>query len=265
VEIMDKRAEEGEDFGRSPEGGHRGVERIASILRMAAQQPEGVRLAEIASRLGAPRSSIHSLLKGLVSVGFLEESGTRYLIGRGIPALLTPQRTASIAEAAREDIELLSRQTGETALLGTLLGDSVVYVFQAESTQSIRYTATLGDPRALYPTSIGKLYLSEMNDEDLLAHRNSFVGIDLKKFDSDIAQVKKTGISYNREETVKGVMAVASAIHDSDGSIIAAISVVGPVYRMTEDRLEQMGTMVRDVCRRISYRRAAREHELPSS
>lgn len=262
---MNERSDEGEDFGKSPEGGHRGVERIASILGMAAHKPDGVRLAEIAGALGAPRSSIHSLLKGLVSVGFLEEIGARYVIGQGIPALLTPRRTASIVEAAREDIELLRGQTGETALLGTMLGDSVVYVYQAESTQSIRYTATLGDPRALYPTSIGKLYLSEMSEEDLDLHRRSFVNIDLAKFDKDIAQVKKTGISYNREETVKGVMAVASAIHDSDGAIIAAISVVGPVYRMTEDRLRQIGTMVRDVARRISYRQAAREHELPSS
>ena len=262
---MNERSDEGDGFGKASDGAHRGVERIASILGMAAHEPDGVRLAEIAARLGAPRSSIHSLLKGLVAVGFLEEVGARYVIGEGIPALLTPQRTASIAEEARDDIELLSRQTGETALLGTLLGDSVVYVFQAESTQSIRYTATLGDPRTLYPTSIGKLYLSEMSDEDLASHRNSFANIDLAKFDADIAQVKKSGISYNREETVKGVIAVASAIHDSDGKVIAAISVVGPVYRMTEDRLEQMGTMVRDVARRISYRRAAREHQLPSS
>jgi DNA-binding IclR family transcriptional regulator len=251
---MNQQSDELSELGAA--GSHRGVERIAFILQMAAHSDGGVRLTEIATELGAPRSSIHSLLKGLVSVGFLEERGSRYLIGPGIHSLLVPHRTASIVDVARDDIEALSRSAGETTLVGALRDDAVVYVFQAESTQSIHYTARIGEPRVLYPTSTGKLFLASMDDDALLAYRASHVGIDLAGFDAEIAQVRRTGIAYNREETVKGTMAVAAAIRNPDGHPIASISVVGPVYRM-EDRLEELGVEVFELARQISYRFAA--------
>jgi DNA-binding IclR family transcriptional regulator len=254
---MNARDDELDELGGGMAAGtHRGVERIAFILQFAASSNDGVRLADVASRLGAPRSSIHSLLKGLVSVGFLEESAGRYVIGVGIHDLLAPHRTATILDVARDDVEALSRSTGETALLGALRDDAVVYVFQAESTESIRYTARLGEPRPLYPTSTGKLFLASMDNDAVRAYRNSLAGVDATLFDAEIEQVRRTGIAYNREETVKGTTAVAAAIRDSDGRPIAAISVVGPVYRM-HDKLHEFGADVLELAKQISYRFAA--------
>jgi DNA-binding IclR family transcriptional regulator len=215
-------------------GGHRGVERIARILEVAAATPGGVRLIDAATMLDAPRSSIHSLLKGLTWVGYLEERDGRYVIGRGLQALLAPHQTSWLVELARDEVTKLSREVGETALLGVRTGDSIVYIFQAESNQSIHYTAKIGERRPIYPTSIGKLFLAAMDDRSLNAFFRAHPKLERTRVAKELAKIQREGIAYNREETVKGVTAAAAAIHGPDGSTLAAISVVGPVYRMTD-------------------------------
>ncbi|MGX7681254.1 IclR family transcriptional regulator [Jatrophihabitans sp. DSM 45814] len=216
-------------------GGHRGVERIARILEAAAANPAGVRLIDAATMLDAPRSSIHSLLKGLTWVGYLEEREGRYVIGRGLQALLAPHQTSWLVDLASDAVIQLSREVGETALLGVHTGDSIVYIFQAESNQSIHYTAKIGERRPIYPTSIGKLFLADMDHRSLDAFFRVHAKLNRPRVTKELERIRREGIAYNREETVKGVTAAAAAIHAPDGSTLAAISVVGPVYRMTDE------------------------------
>jgi DNA-binding IclR family transcriptional regulator len=223
--------------------GHRGVERIAGILEAAAAIPGGIRLIDIATLLDAPRSSIHSLLKGLLLVGYLEEVDGRYVIGKGLLALLAPHQTSWLVDLAQDELIRLSREVGETTLLGVAMGNSIVYIFQAESSQSIRYTAKIGERRPMYPTSIGKLFLAAMDERALNAFFRSAGNLDRSTVLTELAQVREEGTAYNREETVKGVTAAAAPIYGPDGSVLAAVSVVGPVYRMA-DELPRMARSV---------------------
>jgi DNA-binding IclR family transcriptional regulator len=240
-------------YADQPGAGHRGVERIARILEAAAASPSGVRLIEAATLLDAPRSSIHSLLKGLTGVGYLEERDGRYVIGKGLQALLAPHQTSWLVDLASDDVTRLSHDIGETTLLGLQVGDSIVYIFQAESSQSIRYTAKLGERRVLYPTSIGKLFLAAADDRALTAFFKAHPNLDETQVRAELTQIRQAGVAYNRGETVKGVTAVAAAIRGADGKPLAAISVVGPVYRM-EDELPRAADRVQAVAAKLSKR-----------
>src|SRR4051795_8483300 len=58
---------------------HRTVTRAVAIMELVAVgEPGGVRLGALAGPLGAPKSSIHGLAKGLVAVGYLREQDGRY-------------------------------------------------------------------------------------------------------------------------------------------------------------------------------------------
>src|ERR1039458_9546305 len=52
------------------------VDRALTILEVLAQSTRGLRLPEIALRLGLPKSSAHSLLVGLERRGYLQRSDT---------------------------------------------------------------------------------------------------------------------------------------------------------------------------------------------
>jgi DNA-binding IclR family transcriptional regulator len=239
------------DDGDQQAGAHRGVARIAGILEAAAASSNGLRLIDAASMLDAPRSSIHSLLKGLIAVGYLEDRGGRYVIGTGLHALLAPNQTSWLVDLAREEVTKLSREVGETTLLGVQIGDSIVYIFQEESPQSIHYTAKVRERRPTYPTSIGKLFLADRDDRALDTFFRAHPELDQSRVRAELEQIRRDGFALNREETVKGVTAAAAAVYAADGSTLAAISVVGPVYRM-DDGLEHLAAKVRATADKVS-------------
>ncbi|MGH3664753.1 MAG: IclR family transcriptional regulator, partial [Egibacteraceae bacterium] len=227
--------------------GHRTVGRIAAILEFAAADAGGVRLGEVAARLDAPKSSVHGLLRGLVAVGYLVERGGRYMIGPGIAALLAPFHQRSLADVARRELERLSAATGETVLLGTRVGNNIVYLDQVESRHTIRYAAHLRERRPLFHTSMGKIFLADMEPrarERLLRRgRREEIG-DLDGLLAELETVRREQVAYNREETVARVAAAASGVRDNTGTLVAAVSVAGPSYRMVEV-LADIGGQVR--------------------
>jgi DNA-binding IclR family transcriptional regulator len=50
--------------------------RILRALRLLADEPGGMTLAQLHLHLGVPKTSMHALLRGLVAEGYLQRSDT---------------------------------------------------------------------------------------------------------------------------------------------------------------------------------------------
>src|SRR5690606_14181139 len=69
--------------------GHRTVSRVMGILEFGCGSEQCVRLADIVNELSAPRSSVHGLVHGLVSTGYLRATDDgRYTLGGAFSALV---------------------------------------------------------------------------------------------------------------------------------------------------------------------------------
>lgn len=224
---------------------HRTVSRITTILEATSDAANGLRLADFAQILGAPKSSVHGLVKGLVARGYLTERGGVYALGPAIETLVaTPARPTLIA-AARSTLENVQRECNETVMLCSLVGDSVVYVDLVESDQMIRYSAPLRRRRPLYPTSAGKCFLAHFSP----ARRISY----LQEHESDVERhpaieleltnVRQEGVAYNRGETVADVFAVAAPVIVGT-RVVACLAVAGPHARMG-DVLPKVGEVLK--------------------
>jgi IclR-like helix-turn-helix domain-containing protein len=66
---------------------HRTVSRVTAILEFVAQW-QGARTHELATALGAPKSSVFGLVRGLVSTGFLINDKGTYGLGPALGNLL---------------------------------------------------------------------------------------------------------------------------------------------------------------------------------
>ena len=88
-----------------------------------------------------------------------EDKPGRYRLGPAVAALLDQAPQQRMPQLLRPLLERLAAETGETALLGTRVGASVVYLEQVESSARIRYAAPLHQRRPLAGTSTGKTYL----------------------------------------------------------------------------------------------------------
>ena len=73
---------------------HRTVDRTVAIMEVASRATSGVSLAELSTRLDAPKSSIQELTNGLLATGYLVERERRFLLGPGAFVLSPAHRRA---------------------------------------------------------------------------------------------------------------------------------------------------------------------------
>jgi DNA-binding IclR family transcriptional regulator len=211
-------------------------------MEAVARSKDGAKLSALVTALDAPKSSVHGLVKGLVATGYVEEHDGVYRLGPAIDFLLKPARPGFL-DAAHEALERLQEACDETAMLCTLVGDSVVYVDLVESVQAIRYCAPLNTRRPVYPTSAGKCFLAHFPMRKRDAYIKSYVApLSVDAVQHELSLVRERGYALNRGETVPDVFAAASPILIG-GQPAACLAVAGPRMRM-EDKLERVASQL---------------------
>ncbi|MFC8178788.1 IclR family transcriptional regulator [Rhodococcus sp. NPDC057297] len=233
---------------------HRTVSRVTGILEYVAQHENGVRMADIVAHLDAPRSSIHGLVHGLVSNGYLRmHDAGLFVIGPAVNALHPPR--SSIERSARAAMVTLHEEFDETVTLVMLSGESVVYTEAIESTRAIRYTPPIGVRRPLYPTSAGKCFLANSSEDfrerylvsafSDTATRNRVRG--------ELASIADRGVALNEGDTLPDLHAVSAPVF-SRGAVAAVITVAGPSTRMV-DHMKSIIAAVKTATQLASSRR----------
>lgn len=222
---------------------HRTVTRTARILEMVSAHAGELRLADISERLGAPRSSAHVLIRGLVSVGYLVEVEGRYSIGYSLGELVRPSELG-LTEMLRPHLDGIRDATGETVTLGLFAGEYVVYTACAQSRHEVRYVPEIRTRRPLLPTSIGKLLLATWPDARLRKYVSAHGSGDVETDLSTVAVVRAENRAFNRGETLTAVTAVARPCR-VDGRQIGGISVGGPSERVLP-QLEDIDRTLRE-------------------
>lgn len=227
---------------------HRSVSRAVAILELvAARDPEGVRLGDLAAAIGAPKSSAHGLAKGLVAVGYLTEVEDRYLIGPAIFSLLG-SRLPAFPAAYHTALQDLVDRWGETAFLATLVGDSSVYVDSVNSPHFIRAAPPMNTRVPLWPRSAGKCFLAWMEPRqiDLILRRGGHDAAETEAIKAQLAEVRSSGVGLNLSESAPDMIGLASPILSSRrGPVTLAIAMGGPENRM-KPHLDEMIASLRE-------------------
>lgn len=233
---------------------HRTVSRVMGIIEaVAASEPRGLKLGELAEALDAPKSSVHGLAKGLVALGYLRENEIRYQTGPALPLLMPTDAEGWRQRVITEQLTILRDKWGETAMAGILVGDSVAYVQSVESSQTLRASVPLNTRVQLWPASSGKCLLSTMPLKRL---ENYFkrIGVDGdERTDAieELEQVKKQGFALNLGGTAVGMFGVASPIVLAGKPVTQTIAVTGPEVRLT-GQLESLGLDVHEAAQAIA-------------
>jgi IclR family acetate operon transcriptional repressor len=74
---------------------------------------------------------------------------------------------------------------------------------------------------------------------------------DRRRLNTELQITRARGYAIDDEEIVMGVRCVAAAIRDNLGNVRGALSVAGPAYRLTLERLELLGPELADAARRV--------------
>lgn len=221
------------------------TERIAAVERSlkivdAVQELDGARVSELAEHLGWATSTVHSHLNTLEHHRYLIKEGDTYHIGleflnRG--GFARERKEAyRMAEGIIED---LAEQTDERAQFIVEEHGRAVYLHTATGSRAVKVKTRLGRVKAMHHSASGKAILSQLPEERIkeivdrwgLPATTENTITDFEELMEELEQIRERGVSFNREESIKGLHVVAVPVVSSYGQVIGAFGISGPASR----------------------------------
>ena len=230
-----------------PDGrtGTQAVDRALRVLHVLESTPDDVGVTAVAAASGLTVSTTHRLLKALCVAGLVaqEPATERYHLGVGLIALGRRAEARLGLHRWHEALERLAAETGESASLGTRVGNELLVADHVPSAKPLRFDAGIGARVPIHASAMGKMLLALADD---LTAEVAALG-SLQRFTertlsdpanlvAELEVIRRRGWSLNDGERDPGVRAVAVAIRDTGGPA-AAVAVQGPDVRLTDERL----------------------------
>ncbi|MCV7286660.1 IclR family transcriptional regulator [Mycolicibacterium wolinskyi] len=245
-------------------GGVQSVDRALYALEILARRGE-TGVTELAADIGVHKSTASRLLGALEDRELVEQAYERgkYRLGFGILRLANAvSGRLDVTQQGREICERLAADVGETVNVAVLRSHFAVNVDQARGPSAVGTQNWVGALTPLHATSSGKVLLAFMPTEtrrQLLedAGLTRFTEHTITSFedlDEQLDSVARDGYVVALEELEHGLNAVAAPIRDHTGAVIAALSVSGPVYRLSEERAREIVPAVVEAAETIGHR-----------
>lgn len=251
----------------SGSGGVQSVDRAISVLEILSQRGEAG-VSEVAAEIDVHKSTAFRLLGALEARGLVEQAEDRgkYRLGFGIIRLAGGVSTQmDITGRARPICQELAGEIGETVNIAVLRSAHAVNLDQVRGPSTITTYNWVGQITPLHATSSGKVLLAFLDDGErarLLSdgELESFTPktmVDADALELQLAQTRQTGYAYCLEELEEGLNAMAAPIRSYHGEVVAAISVSGPAYRFTVERIHELAPVLiggaDEISRRLGY------------
>ncbi|KAA8884363.1 IclR family transcriptional regulator [Nocardia colli] len=239
-------------------GGVQSIERAFGLLETMADEGGMMGLSQLATASGLPLPTIHRLVRTLVDLGYLRQEPSRqYVLG---PKLIKLGESSAhmLGLRARPHLARLVDELGESANMAMLDGDQIVYVAQVPSRHSMRMFTEVGRRVLPHCTAVGKALLAGMPAErtrDLL-QRNGMPRYtehtitDPEEFTRQLETAARNGYAIDDGEQELGVRCVAVAVPQAPAHL--AISISGPVGRMSEQLVDRAVPLLTEVSRALS-------------
>ncbi|MEW1675037.1 IclR family transcriptional regulator [Streptomyces noursei] len=248
---------------RRGSGSVQSVDRAVSVLESLARLGEAG-VTELADELGVHKSTAFRILGVLENRGLVEQEKERgkYFLGAGVLRLAGAAAIRlDISQEGQPVCRALADETGETANIAVLDGDAAVNIMQARGSAAVTAHNWLGRRTPLHATASGKVLLAHLPRE----RREALLGRTLPRFTDgtlttaaavreQLAAAHEDGFACTVEEFETGLNAVAAPVRSYDGTVIGAIGVSGPAYRMAPERLPELAKAAVQAAAELSRR-----------
>ena len=248
------------------------LERTFAILEYLANHPEGMSLVSIADDLALPRSASHRLLTELVKCGYLRQMRDHgdYALTTKLAALgLSFLSKSGIVDIAQPLIDRLADVSGELVRLAIVDGDRLTFVAKAQGARfGLRYDPDMGIDVRLSCSSGGHAWLMGLSDERAveIVTRQGFgkpaeygpnAPTTIKSLTKILENDRKRGFSLINEMYAPGMTAMAAPVQRTGEPAIGVITIAGPMSRLTEQRMLELGPDLLTAARELALASSA--------
>lgn len=242
----------------------RAVERALQLLNCFDDEHPERGISEISEAVGLHKATTHRILTTMLNLGFIERSSDGQKYRLGIQMIDLGFKVLRRMDLRRESIPLMNKfieEWDEAIDLSVFQNAEVLYVEVMQSHHALTIAASVGQRLPAHCTASGKLFLALLPEKELqfllsnpLHSYTKKTIVSRETLMQELMQIREKGYSMDLEEYEEGIRAVAAPIRNYAGVMIAAISVPGPVSRMSDEKMEQISKVLCDYAQTISRR-----------
>lgn len=235
------------------------INRALDILEFIGQDPEKPKpLGDIVKELGLNPATCANIIKTLTNRKYLDKIDRLkgYCLGSKAYALTSNTNyKKDLVDAARPELEALTKKINENSLLAVLNEDLRVAIIRASSIQDIQ--ANTASEKKAYDSASGRLLVAMLPDEELekfilkydLPAPDTWKGVSSKKsFVSEVKRIRRE--KFAMQITNKQIVGLAVPVSKS-GKVIASLSVYLPSQRFNKEKKEELLTVMNKMAGRI--------------
>jgi DNA-binding IclR family transcriptional regulator len=227
-----------------PAGGAQVLDRTVALLTALAEAVDPLAPGDLADRCELPPSTTYRLLADLERHGLVTRAGRRgTTLGLWVLELarsVEDRLGSELVEPARELMEALAEEHGETAILTAPGGTHAMCLASVESLQhAMRLSYERWRSVPMHLGASGKVLLAHLDPahaERILAapppHPAGGPQIADATLRAQIVATRRDGYLVTDGELDEGATAVAAPVLDARGRPVAALSLAGPTTRM---------------------------------
>lgn len=229
------------------------VTRALDVLELFLDCEGTLSAPEITRKLQLPRTTVHELVTTLTARSYLEQPPDqpgRYRLGvRGYQLGSRYAEQLDLAAEGQQVARSVADTCGETVHVAILEGRDVIYIAKVDSTHAVRMVSAAGRRLPAHCTSVGKMLLASLPDEELearLADGGPLVAMTDQSITSPrelgkaLAEIRERGVAVEQQESNPDVSCVAAPVRDSGGKVVAALSISVPTVRWSEERRSEL-------------------------
>ena len=215
------------------------IDKAAAVL--AALETGPASLAQLVATTGLARPTAHRLAVALEHHGLVaRDNQRRFVLGPRLAELSAASREDPLVATAGPVLHALRDHTGESTQVYRREGDQRVCIAAAERSSGLRDTVAVGAVLTMQAGSAAQVLLAWEDPERV---QRTLLGARFTA--ATLAAVRRRGWAQSVGEREPGVASVSAPVRGPSGRIIAAMSVSGPIERLSRQpgRLHAVAVM----------------------
>jgi IclR family pca regulon transcriptional regulator len=219
-------------------------ERGLAVIRAFGPDDPELTLSDVARRTGLTRAAARRFLLTLTDLGYVRTDGKQFALTPRILELgYAYLSSLSLPEIAEPHLERLASEVRESSSVSVLDGDEIVYVGRVPTSRIMRVSINVGTRFPAYATSMGRILLAALPDDQLGAY---LARADIRPLTAraianpedlheELLLIREQGWALVDQELEEGLRSIAAPIRDGGGRIVAAVNLSTQASRASRE------------------------------
>ncbi|GAA5232930.1 helix-turn-helix domain-containing protein [Verticiella sediminum] len=223
-----------------------GLEKGLAVIEAFGLSGGALTLSEAAEITGHSRASARRSLLTLQRLGYVHAEGKYFRLAPRTLRLGHAYVVSNpLGRLVQPILEATTERTHESSSVAVLDGMEAVFVARATARRSLSNGLGMGSRLPAHSAATGRVLLSELPDDEI-ERRLRMVPLrkltprtltDPEELSRTIRQVRVDGYAVCNEELELGVRSIAVPLQDHHGRVIAALSLVSAMPRMSTEMI----------------------------